>query len=65
MVLHRGDAGAMRGWGASHWQPIPLPPLVQTASAKQAAYAAARQKWHRVVWPAIERHRLEREAKDG
>lgn len=36
------------------------------AAERQAAYAAARREWQRVVWPALERHREEREgAKDG
>ena len=37
----------------------------QEAAERQAAYAAARQEWQRVVWAALERYRLEREAGDG
>lgn len=33
----------------------------QEAAALQAAYAAARREWQRVVWPALDRYREERE----
>lgn len=35
------------------------------AAELQAAYAAARREWQRVVWAALERYRMEREGKDG
>lgn len=35
------------------------------AAELQAAYAAAPREWQRVVWPALDRHREEREGKDG
>lgn len=34
------------------------------AAELQAAYAAARREWQRVVWPALERYRMERESSD-
>ena len=34
----------------------------EQAAALQAAYAAARREWQRVVWAALERYRAEREA---
>lgn len=33
------------------------------AAERQAAYAAARREWQRVVRPALERYREEREGK--
>lgn len=35
------------------------------AAERQAAYAAARREWQRVVWPALDRHREKQEGKDG
>lgn len=35
------------------------------AAERQAAYAAARQEWQRVVWAALERQRMEREGRNG
>ena len=34
----------------------------EEAAALQAAYAAARREWRRVVWAALQRQREEREA---